>query len=383
MSTAVTAMFVGDMILDDRDPDRFFAPCAQLLGSADLVVGHVEVPHTDRGVESTTDIPAAPAPPAHLEALPRAGFAAVSVAGNHTYDAGVPGVVDTRATLERIGIAAAGSGMNLDEARAPALVQRGGLRFGLLSYNCAGPRESWATSGKAGCAYIHVLTHYELDHPSPGGPPQIYTFATPATVEAMAADIRALRSQVDVVVVALHKGVLHTPATVAMYETQVTHAAVDAGADIVIGHHAHILRGVELYRGKPIFHGLGNFITVTASFALEGNVSPERQAWGQRRKQIYGFELDPAMPTYPFHPESRNTMVAVVRIAADGSFEPGLVPCYIDDDARPVPRRRGDGGEQVVAYIADITRRAGLNAEYVWRDDTFVSISEAPPTPAG
>jgi poly-gamma-glutamate synthesis protein (capsule biosynthesis protein) len=167
-----------------------------------------------------------------------------------------------------------------------------------------------------------------------------------------------------------------------MYETQVTHAAVDAGADIVVGHHAHILRGVEIYRGKPIFHGLGNFVTVTGSFALEGNVSPERQAWGLRRKQIYGFELDPAMPAYPFHPESRNTMVAVVRIAPDGTLDPGLVPCYIDADARPVPRNRADGGEEVLAYIDDITRRAALNAAFTWRDENLVSIS-ARSDPAG
>ena len=111
--------------------------------------------------------------------------------------------------------------------------------------------------GKAGCAYVHVLTHYELDHASPGGPPRIYTFADPDSLDRMADDIAALAKDVDVVAVSFHKGVGHTPVIVAMYERPVAHAAIDAGADVVFGHHAHIMRGIENYRGRPIFHGLG------------------------------------------------------------------------------------------------------------------------------
>ncbi len=170
---------------------------------------------------------------------------------------------DTIAELQRLGIATTGAGKNIEEARHPAILERDGIRLGFLSYNCVGPRESWGAKNRAGCAYVHVLTHYELDHASPGGPPNVYTFANPSTLEAMAADIENLRREVNVLIVALHKGLGHTPATVGMYERQIAKAAIDAGADIVVGHHAHILQGMEVYRNRPIFHGLGNFAIST------------------------------------------------------------------------------------------------------------------------
>ena len=182
-------LLLGDLILDEPDPDGFFEPSHELLGGADLVVGHVEVPHTSRGVPSSVDIPAPPADPAHLAALARAGIGVATLAGNHIFDSGPAGVEDTIAELRRLGIATTGAGMNIDEARAPAIVDAAGVRVGVLSYNCVGPRESRATSRKAGCAPLDVLTHYELDYAGPGGPPRIYTFVTPESNEVLRADV--------------------------------------------------------------------------------------------------------------------------------------------------------------------------------------------------
>lgn len=367
--TRATLMMVGDLILDEPDPDRFFDPSRALLQSADLLVGHVEVPHTRRGSEQSTDIPAPPADPDHLHALARAGFHVATLAGNHIADAGPMGIADTVDTLRGLGIATTGAAMNLAEARAPALVTAKGVRVGVLSYNCVGPRESWATSRKAGCAHVKVLTHYELDYASPGGPPTIYTFAAPESLEAMAADIEALRTRADIVVVAFHKGVGHTPARIEMYERAVSRAAIEAGADIVIGHHAHILRGIELYRGKPVFHGLGNFVTVTRALSVSGNDSPERLAWAQRRQQLFGFAPDPTMPSYPFHPESRHTAIARCEVDASGVLAAGFVPCYIDQAARPEPLTRAQGGDQVVDYLRRISAAAGLRVGFEWQGD--------------
>jgi poly-gamma-glutamate synthesis protein (capsule biosynthesis protein) len=266
-------------------------------------------------------------------------------------------------------MATAGSGPDLAQARRPAIVERGGLRIGVLSYNCVGPRDSWATSRKPGCAYVHVLTHYELDHASPGGPPKVYTFADPDSVEAMADDVRRLREEADVVLVSLHKGVGHTPVVVAMYESPVARAAIDAGADAVFSHHPHIMRGIEVYRGRPIFHGLGNFVSVTHALTPGGDRdSAERVAWAERRKQLYGFAPDPGMPQYPFHPESRNTAVALCRFYGDGLVEAGFVPCWIDGTASPVPLG-ADESDAVVGYVERITEVAGLNGRFVRRGD--------------
>ncbi|MEN9627361.1 MAG: hypothetical protein RJA10_588 [Pseudomonadota bacterium] len=361
-------LLTGDLILDEPQPDGFFDPSRELLRSADLVVGHVEVPHTRRGIEQSTDVPAPPADPEHLAALARAGVHVATLAGNHMHDAGPDGIRDTVATLRALGLATTGAGMGLAEARTPAVVQRGGRRIGVLSYNCVGPREGWATSRKPGCAYVKVLTHYELDHASPGGPPTIYTFAAPESLDAMAADIEALRLQVDVLLVALHKGLGHVPARVEHYERAVSRAAIDAGADAVVGHHAHILRGVELHRGKPIFHGLGNFVTVTRALSVENNASPERLAWARRRQQLFGFVPDPAMPAYPFHPDSRHTLLASLRVAADGTLDAGVVPCRIDAQARPVPLGPAQAGA-TLDYLQQITAEAGLKTRYEWQGE--------------
>lgn len=360
---------VGDLILDEPNPDLLFDPAREVLRSCDLLVGHVEVPHSTRGVETHFDVPAPASSPAHLAALQRAGFHVATLAGNHIADAGPEGVEDTLAELKRLGIDTCGAGMNLTEARRPAIAERQGLRLGVLSYNCVGPRESWAAEKRAGCAYVHVLTHYELDHASPGGPPSVYTFADPRSLDAMTADIEALRKSVEVVVVALHKGMGHTPATVGMYERQVAKAAIDAGADVVIGHHAHILQGVEVYKNRPIFHGLGNFAIATKALNVDGNSSPERRAWAERRRKLFGFEPDPEYATYPFHPEAKNAMIAYCELDHNGVRTAGFRPCYVNRHSQPEILGRGERGEAVANYVQDITARAGLNAEFVWDGD--------------
>jgi len=359
----------GDLILDEPNPDALFDLSRHQLQACDVLVGHVEVPHTARGVETHFDVPAPASDPAHLAALQRAGFHVATLAGNHIADAGPNGVEDTIAELRRLGLATTGAGMNLTEARQPAIVERKGLRLGFLSYNCVGPRGSWAGKDRAGCAYVHVLTHYELDHASPGGPPTVYTFAEPETLEAMAADIEALRQKVDVLMVALHKGLGHTPATVGMYERQVAKAAIDAGADVVVGHHAHILQGMEVYKDRPIFHGLGNFAIATKALNIDGNSSPERRAWAERRRKLFGFKPDPEYTNYPFHPEAKNAILAYCEADRGGVRTAGFRPCFVNRYSQPEVLGNDERGQAVARYVQDVSARAGLNAAFEWTGD--------------
>ena len=371
----------GDVILDEPDPLSFFGPSADLLRSAAVTVMHVEVPHTERGIQTVAGIPANAAPLAHLAALAEVGADVATLAGNHIFDQGPYGIQDTVDELRRLGIATCGAGADLEQARQPAIVERQGVRVGVLSYNCVGPRESWASSGKAGCAYVSILTHYESEQGIPGARPSITTFPDPTSLAVMQADVARLREAVNVVVVSFHKGTGHTPALVEDYERQVARAAIDAGADMVVGHHAHIMRGIEFHAGRAIFHGLGNFVTVTRALSVEGNDSPERQAWAERRRELYDFAPDISMPTYPFHPESRNGAVAHCLISSDGVVGPGLVPCWIDDGARPVPLQRDEKGESVLGYIEAITASAGFGTRFTWEQNR-VALSPAGDEPA-
>lgn len=369
MPDSVRIQLVGDLILDEPNPDTLFDLAREQLRACDLLVGHVEVPHTIRGVEAKFDVPAPASDPVNLAALENAGFHVATLAGNHIADVGPAGIEDTVSELHRLGLATTGAGMDLAEARHPAIVERNGLRIGFLSYNCVGPRESWAGPTRAGCAYVHVLTHYELNYASPGGPPEVYTFADPKSLDAMIADIETLRPQVNVLIVALHKGLGHTPATIAMYERQVSRAAIDAGADAVIGHHAHILQGMEVYRDRPIFHGLGNFAIATRALNIDGNASPERRAWAERRRKLFGFEPDPDYTTYPFHPEAKNAIIAYCDCDETGVLEAGFLPCFVNRHSQPEVLPRNDRGRAVAAYVEDITRRAELNARFEWVDN--------------
>jgi poly-gamma-glutamate synthesis protein (capsule biosynthesis protein) len=356
---------VGDIILGP-DAEPFFTFVAPVLKTGDIVLGQLEVPYTTRD----SDAVALGRDPENLSALISAGFNVVTLAGNHIWDAGAAGIEDTLAWLNKHDIAFTGGGMNINEARRPVVIERDGTRFGFMSYNCVGPKETWAAPRRPGCAYVHIITHYELEHATPGGPPTVYTWAESDTLGAMVDDIRSLRSLCDILVVSLHKGIGHTPVKLAVYEQQVSYAALDAGADLIVGHHAHILKGIELYRGKAIFHGLCNLVAYVPSLAPGTGQDP--RSWARRRKELFGFEPDPEYPTYPFHPEARYTIITKCAVKDKKIFQTGYIPCLINKQGQPEILKRDARGQEVFEYMDKITRGAGLNAKFEWKGDEVI-----------
>ena len=350
----VDFIFSGDLVLDEPHPEHWLGGIAPALQNADLAVGHLEVPHTRRGTELKGDVPAPGADPDHLATLRDAGFHAVTLAGNHLADCGPEGIIDTRQELHRLGIACCGAGANLGEARRPAVLQITGKRISILSYNCVGPENGWATDTSAGCAFVRV----ETADGGPITPSARLEHVTQASLQAMQQDIVSAKQSADFVIVALHKGIVHTPARLAPYERPIAHAAIDAGADTVVGHHAHIIRGIEFYEGKPIFHGLGNGCVVTRALSLEQD-HPARADWARRRKELFGFEPDPAYTLAPFHPQAANSMLGRVRLYEDGRMEAGIIPVYVEPPGRPVIAD-GTKAREIIDYVAQITAAAGL-----------------------
>lgn len=369
----VTLLATGDLIIDEPDPDSYFELARPVLTAADVVVGHVEVPFTLQRA-GTPNVPREARDPAKLGTLARAGVRVASLSANHLFDEGAQGVQDTLEALRAHGIVPFGAGLDLDEACRPARLECHGLRLGFLSFNCVGPKASWAGARKAGGAYVHVLTHYELDHATPGGPPTTYTGAEAETLEAMKRNIASVRRECDFVSVSLHKGTVHTPALVMAYEKQIARAAVDAGADLVVSHHAHIARGIEIYKGKPIYHGLGNFVTVTHALSPH-NVSDPND-WAMRRLKLFGFAPDPDTPEYPFHPESRNTLLAKCIIGAGGSVEARFLPVQINRHSQPEVLGHDARGEAVVEYVQSITQHAGFTTRFCWDGDEVLVLPE-------
>lgn len=345
----------GDLVLDEPDPDHWLSGLAPALRRATLAIGHLEVPHTRCMREMSADVPAPGAPPEHLRALRGAGLHAVTLAGNHIADCGPEGIADTIEALDQQGIAHTGAGMTLAAARVPAWLDVAGVRVALLSYNCVGPKQSWATQTQAGCAYVRVTPRVGDDI----APSAVLEHPDPESVASMARDVQQAREAgADICVVALHKGIVHVPAKLAPYERPLARAAIDAGADVVIGHHAHILRGIELYRDRPIFHGLGNGCVVTRALSPDQS-HPARAAWARKRRELFGFEPDPAYTLAPFHPEAVHGLLARI-VFREGRIEAvGFLPVHFEPPGRPV-LPTGHQAEAVQAYLQRINHDAGL-----------------------
>ncbi len=357
-----TFLAVGDVILGPN-PEYYFAPSKAILKKADVLLGQLEVPYTDRDPGALEQGRS----PAVLSSLVDSGFHIVSLAGNHLWDSGIAGIEDTLNWLKKHDIASVGAGLDLAEARRPVILRRAGTRYGFLDYNCVGPRETSASAVRPGCAFVNIITHYELDHATPGGPPAIYTWAETESLNAMLEDIQQLRPLCDILIVSFHKGLGHTPTRLADYEKQVSRAAIDAGADIITSHHAHILHGIDIYKGKPIYHGLGNFVTWVPGLRAKPGADPH--SWQVRRKELFGFEPDPEYPTYPFHPEAIYTIIAKCVIESGKLARAGCIPCIVNKQGQPEIVKNDAQGKRVFDYLVKITRGAGLNARYRWEGD--------------
>ena len=355
MSEVVTVAVTGDLVLDEPDAEHWLSGIASALQAADVAIGHLEVPHTSSTVELAGDVPAPGAPIENLRAIAEAGFDMLTLAGNHIADCGAEGIAETTVELERLGIAHCGAGVNLREARKPAFAKVDGQVIALLSYNCIGPQAAWATAERAGCSYLPLATQ-------DGSPvaPMSRIQGVPAEVrDILAADIAEARNMdADHVIVALHKGVVHTPAHIEPYERELAKLAIDLGGDAVISHHAHIVRGVEFHNGAPIFHGLGNGCVVTRALSPDQDHAA-RSEWARRRRELFGFEPDPAYDLAPFHPEAVNAFVGLLKFQRGQAPSAAILPVHVEAPGRPV-LAKGSRAEQIKRYVEDITQRAGL-----------------------
>ena len=230
---------VGDVNLQHRaDPGGAFARVAAELAAADMLYGNLEGPLA--GAADRNPIPHkrgwVHSDPTMVSGLRDAGFAFVSCASNVTYPPSA--ALRSLAVLDAHAIAHAGAGRTLAEARRPAIVERRGLRCGLLSYTSVfWPHGHAAGPESPGVATVRIDTAYEPGPrvlEMPGAAPTVRTTPDPEELAACVRDITKLRPQVDLLVVAMHWGISGSTG-LAEYQRTVGHAAVDAGADLVLG----------------------------------------------------------------------------------------------------------------------------------------------------
>jgi len=260
-------ILTGDVnLMNVTDPATPFTRVAEEFRAADMVFSNLECClYTPPVAQSFHNEGFFADPTVGAAALRGAAIAAVGIANNVNY--GEAAILSSLSHLDAAGIPHTGAGANLAAAKAPVVLERGGIRFGFLQRSSV----YWSTNHEAGphdpgIAVIRGNTAYQVPmHKTrpeippmnrPGIPPIIVTWAEPDHLAAFRDDIGALRAQADIVVASCHWGL---GKDVLQYMRDIAHAAIDAGADIVIGHGPHYSLAVEVYRGKPIFYGLGSF----------------------------------------------------------------------------------------------------------------------------
>jgi hypothetical protein len=366
----VTFAAVGDVGPESDDVDSILARVSEELRSADITFCQLELPISTRGSRLPQVSHTARSHPRAAEAMRSSGIDAASWASNHCMDLGEDAFFDTIDALEAEGIVPLGVGANLAEARRIRIIERDGVKVALLAYCTILPSHYWATPKRAGAAPMRALSSFEPIEPDqPGTPVRVRTFPHPDDLAGVIEDVEQARLLADAVIVSMHWGIHFVPAVIAEYQRTVAHAVIDAGADLIVGHHAHILKGVEIYKGRAIFYSLGNF-------AMELPITEELAAnpHFQYLQSLHpGWEPDFGS-RFNFPHDSKKTCVVRCDIDASGISNVSFRPAYIDRQAVPEMLEPADPRfAEVVDYVAGISATAGLETRFrVAGRDVFV-----------
>jgi len=314
------------------------------LASADLRFANCERQYSARKAKGKSS-PYSCQPPEMAQIFTDSGFDVVTIANNHMYDHGPDALLDTRALLLEKGIQVTGAGKNLEEARRPVILERNGIKVGFLGYCSVLPHGSEAGPEKVGIAPLRVRTYYEPR--GPHAPTRVLTEPDERDMQSILDDIASLRKQVDVVIIAYHWGLIKVPRVIADYQVTVAHATIDAGADLILGHHPHIAKAIEVYKGKAIFYSLNNFC-ITKPFA---NDNWKEKPWVHGSLGNHA-DLDPEYPLYPYGKDARKTLLAKAILTKNGVKRVSFLPMLIDKRYRPeVLCKDNPNFDDVVRYM--------------------------------
>lgn len=239
----VSLIFVGDIMLSrvvaqkikiHQDYNYPFLGMRDFLKTGDVVFGNLETAIFE-GREIKINEMVFRSDPQVAEALYNGGFSILSLANNHTMNFGSSGLIYTIKYLTDAGIQFVGAGENEVQAYQPVYIEKNGWRFAFLAYNDSDvvPVSYRAQENKAGTAFMDIAKMTEA--------------------------VKEAKQNADVVIVSMHAGNEYEKQP-SQRQIDFAHAAIDAGANLIIGHHPHIIQPAEKYNGQYIFYSLGNFI---------------------------------------------------------------------------------------------------------------------------
>ena len=343
-SEAPWAVVTGDIVML-HTPDGCDPRVIDLLSSAEVAFGNLEVPLTQGGVPAEKAVTHR-APPERAAGLRALGLTAVTLANNHALDYGVVGMQDTMSTLDGVGITHVGAGANTAEALTASISTTEHGTVALLGLSASLPPGFAASDRRPGIAPLHVLQQVSVDPhlaaEQPGMAPYVMTSPHAPDLDAACSAVTRAREEADLVVVALHWGVPHGFAALsygplADYQPAMGRALVDAGADLVIGHHPHLVHPVEVYNGGLIAYSVGNlmFHNWAELTAADETSATERTA----PAGLFPCET----PSAPYHspfaaPEALDSVLVLVRAPRpEGPLTIRFVPTTMVDGDPVVP----------------------------------------------
>jgi len=363
---------VGDIRVDRPDPDSLMALVAPTLNDADITFGQLEASYSTRGQIAVNLTPGFRADPKNVPAIGRAGFKVISVASNHSHDYGHEAFLDTIQHLRDNGMRVIGGGKDIEDARKPAIFDVKGTKIAFLACNSILQPGYEARRKRPGMVPLRVKTFYEQLDWQAGTPPKIWTIPNPDDVTALLDDIKKAKQQADLVFVAMHWGVHYMVGHVAMYQYEVGHKVLDAGADVILGHHPHNLNTIEMYKGKPIFYSLGNF-----AFDYRTPTEYADDPYMIAQKELYKslLDTDPSYQATQYPAVSRATMIANFYVSGGKIEKLTFLPAMANVDGQPeIVSPSSKEGKQVIALQTELCRNHNTQLEVEGKEVVLKAI---------
>ncbi|MDF9839401.1 MULTISPECIES: CapA family protein [unclassified Paenibacillus] len=266
----MTVTAVGDFA-----PSREITKCKpevdkiwEYLRQSDLTIANLEIPLT-KAVAHADKAATIKADPSIAVSFPESGIDVVTIANNHALDYGAEGLLETINVMKEIHIPTVGGGINLEEAASPVFIEKEGVRFAVFGFASTLPTGYAAGPDRPGTAPIRAHSSFFLDNMTldeqPGISPWVETRVNEQDLAYACSRVAEAKKQADIVIVNIHWGIPHGwcaafQGPLADYQTPLAHGLIDAGADVILGGHPHVVHPVERYKEGLVAYNLGNFL---------------------------------------------------------------------------------------------------------------------------
>ncbi len=358
----IKIMGMGDILLDRKNNANPFSSVLETLCNANIIFGNCEGVYAKEwertpscGVPLVSD-------PSNISVLQNANIKIMSLANNHSLDGGYKALLSTIENLQKAGIKTVGAGINEEEAYKPVFIESNGTKIAFLAYTTVFPVGYEARNTVPGVGAVKVETFYvpwEKNEWHPGLLPNIITMTNPNDLNKVLNNVKYAKQNADIVIVSMHWGDPTCPYALTDYERREAKNIIDAGADAIFGHHHHMLRGIEIYKDRPIFYGLGNFIfdlpNLNEKLQSNGyltNTNPIEKIKMQRRFGDYLIAEKEDYPYLPFHADSRMTGIVNLEFNGEDLKKIEFIPCVLNNNNFPILIKQGSKQENnILDYL--------------------------------